>query len=291
MRPVHLLLAACLGTLPMAAQKPPGTDKSAAVKPKAYVTQPSQWRLEVSGVHGGWTTDSNVNLSYRVVDPQDPDPPKDDDNWNYVDPDLIPDESTMVTRPHQDRPWRHRRLIYWWNGEKHIQGIEVGRKYNLDLTLIQGENRLELWQPDSNRRVVRTLWGSNTRNRLLIRLVKQTGQSDEGWWGEGLQVVEPDHTESIGWEPTPSGGKNRGDSYVHPTPIPGTYTVRWFDGQSGVDGYEYDAGYSYGDKRPRKVVVEVTLDAGTENERRWRFERLVMPGTKRVTLGSFDVED
>jgi len=258
-------------------------------KPTPYKPDPRQWKLQVKGIHGGWTTDSELEVLVKVVDPLDPDPPKDEEPRWIEDPDMASDDAETSPSPQRDpERWRHRTLTYWWNGQKARTTIEVGVTTRLALKLAQGENRLELWQPDSNRRLVRSLWGTSTRDRLTIHLVDT--EAKDRWWGGGLQVIEPDHTESINYEPTPSGGRNHGDRYVHPTPIPGTYTVRWFDPESGVDGYEY-GGYGWGDKRPRKLKATIVLDAGTENERRWTFEKLVMPGTRRVTLGSFDIED
>jgi hypothetical protein len=39
------------------------------------------------------------------------------------------------------------------------------------------------------------------------------------------------------------------------------------------------------------MQVDIILDGGTDRERRWRFESLVMPGSGSVVLGSFDVDD
>lgn len=274
---MKLLLCLSLLTAPLLAAPPRA----------AYKPDPRQWRLELKGIHGGWTTDSTLTVSVKVVDPQDPDPPK-DEPMGLEDPDLAQDADSEAPAPQAQGDWRRRILVYWWNGQKERTQIQVGITTTFELKLAQGENRMELWQPDSGRRVVRTLWGTSTRDRLTIHLVDQAQR--ERWWGGGLQVVEPDHTESIGYEPTPSGGRNHGDRYIHPSPLPGTYTVRWFDPEAGVEGYEY-GGYGWEEKRPRKLKATIVLDAGTEHERRWVFERLVMPGTKRVTLGSFDIED
>jgi len=38
------------------------------------------------------------------------------------------------------------------------------------------------------------------------------------------------------------------------------------------------------------VTVEVALDPGTDRERRWRLNRLILPGSPPAILGTFDVE-
>ena len=66
-------------------------------------------------------------------------------------------------------------------------------------------------------------------------------------------------------------------------PAPGTYTIRWDAGAASRWWSDEDAA-------PRIVQVDVVLEGGTDRERRWRFETLVLPGTGPVTIGSFDVE-
>ena len=275
-----LLLLACLGLVAQA-PRPLGP---------IYVTHPETWRLEIQGAPGGWTLAPHVTAFLKVVDPTDPAPPR-DDAWS--DPDGPYDNETEATPEAPKDPWTDRpstKLVYWFNGERQDVTLRVGYRINLTLDVQNGENRLEVIHPSTGQRIVRTWWSSAPRNRLLVRLTEQQeGGASRFYWGGGLQVVEPDHTESIAGEPTPSGGRNFGERYEHGSPVPGTYTVRWFDRSQGVEGYEWGSGG--GSRRPVRVVVEVYLDAGTEYERRWRFERLVIPGTRRVTLGSFDVED
>jgi hypothetical protein len=38
------------------------------------------------------------------------------------------------------------------------------------------------------------------------------------------------------------------------------------------------------------VRVEAVLDGGTDQERRWTFERLILPGAGGIVLGTFDVD-
>ncbi|HJU82993.1 MAG TPA: hypothetical protein VJ600_02170 [Holophagaceae bacterium] len=281
----------------------------------AYQPDPKLWKLFVQSPMGGWTTAKELDLTLKVVDPKDPKPPR-TASAAVVDPDLAGDDGDEGSETYegltrgQDEPWqafwkrveaerkknqwRERKLEVWFNGVKQVEDIRVGYPYHLNLTLQDGENRVEVRQPDSGRYAVRSVFAMNTRDRLIVRLSSPDAMPTGyywGWWSGGLQVVEPDNTESIGGEPTPSGGKNQGGSYTHPAPLPGTYTVRWFDPRAGVDGYGYDAWYENNEVKPQRVVAEVILDPGTDREKRWRFERLVLPGTKRVTLGSFDVED
>lgn len=278
----------------------------APAKP-AYQPDPKLWTLRLLTPMGGWTTATSLDLSLKLEDPKDPEPPKARGSVDADSPDADTITEEGVTRQpgeawddywakvqaaRERNKWRDRKLEVWFNGVKRIEGIRVGYDFNLHLDLQDGENRLEVRQPDSRQGMVRTIFASAGKQRLVVRL--SDPDSEDGgffWWWGGLQVVEPDGTESIGEEPTPSGGKNHGTSYTHPAPLPGTYTVRWFDSRAGVDGYGYDRYYEGEAVKPRTVLVEVLLDPGTDRERRWRFQRLVVPGTKRVTLGSFDVED
>ena len=301
MKALILLLASAL----LAAQAP----KAA---PEGYRPDPKQWKLFLLSPMGGWTTNKSLDLTLKVVDPKDPKPPK--EAGPRVDEDLQSDGEEegpsyyeglkqaegeswsdfmgRVQEARQKNAWRTRKLEVYFNGVKEVREIKVGYKTSLHFELQDGENRLELRQPDSGKYAVRTLFATNSRDRLVVRLVEEErNPSLYYWWWGGLQVVEPDSTESIGGEPTPSGGKNHGSSYTHLSPLPGTFTVRWYDTRAGVDGYGYDGYYENSEVRPQKIVAEMILDGGTDREKRWRFERLVMPGTKRVTLGSFDVED
>ena len=299
MKTLILLLATC-GLL---AQAP---------KAGGYQPDPKQWKLFLLSPMGGWTTNKSLDLTVKVVDPKDPKPPKeggarvdedlqtgdDEDGPAYYEglkkgeEESWSDFMARVNEARQQNLWRGRKLEVYFNGVKQVREVRVGYKTSLHFELQDGENRLELRQPDSGKYAVRTIFATNSRDRLVVRLVEEErGPNFYYWWWGGLQVVEPDSTESIGGEPTPSGGKNHGTSYTHLSPLSGTFTVRWYDTRAGVDGYGYDGYYEQSEVKPQKVVAEVILDGGTDREKRWRFERLVMPGTKRVTLGSFDVED
>ena len=309
-----LIVALSLVALAAPAQgRRPKAAKAAPAK-GAYQPDPKLWKLFVQSPMGGWTTSKDQDLTIKVVDPRDPKPPK-TAAAAVVDEDLAPDEGEEGSEAYEgltrgaDEPWdsfwkrveverqknawRERRLEVWFNGVKRIETIRVGYPYHLHFDLQDGENRLELRQPDSGRYAVRSVFAMNSRDRLIIRLYDESDRDpySYSWFWGGLQVVEPDNTESIRGEPTPSGGKNQGSSYTHPAPLPGTWTVRYFDPRAGVDGYGYDGYYERTEVKPVKIIAEVILDPGTDREKRWRFERLVLPGTKRVTLGSFDVED
>jgi hypothetical protein len=310
------IMLATLALLPLAAQR---HKKATAVAPPpgSYQPDPKQWKLFVLSPMGGWTTAKEWDLELKLVDPKDPKPPK-VQGAARVDPDMEGDgegeeEGSEVyegvkraageewgvfwQRVEVERAksrWRDRKVEVWFNGVKQVQQVRVGYPIHLHFDLQDGENRVEVRQPDCGKFAVRSLFATNSRDRLIVRLSSPDAEPTGyywGWWSGGLQVVEPDSTESIGGEPTPSGGKNNGSNYTHPAPLPGTWTVRWFDHRAGVDGYGYDGYYERTDIKPQRVVAEVILDPGTDRERRWRFERLVTPGTKRITLGSFDVED
>jgi hypothetical protein len=313
-RALIALMTLMFFALPLSAQKRRRANVPVAdAKPVAgaYVPDPKQWQMYLLSPMGGWTTERHINVEFKIVDPHDPKPPKDvarkvvDEDMDSGESDEGPDYyeglkrreneewSDFYARVNVERNknvWRNRKVEIHFNGEKQVQDFQVGRKGSIYLDLQDGENRLELRQPDSGKYAVRTIWASNSRDRLVIRMT-QEGENEQSWWWGGLQVVEPDSTESIAGEPTPSGGKNKGNSYTHATPLPGTYTVRWFDTRAGVDGYEWGEGSNDAQAAPKKVVIEILLDPNTDRERRWKFERLVMPGTKRVTMGSFDVED
>lgn len=271
----------------------------------SYVPDPALWRLELDEAPGGWTTAQTLTLRLKVVDPRDPAPPQ---------PSSAEDEETLeyqegLTRG-EDEPWsdfwarvevarrvnawRRRNLMIFHNGQKITRPYRVGYPVTVRLDLHDGENRVELRVPENGQVRVVSRFAISSRNRLVVRLSSPDPEPTQyygSWYAGGLQVVEPDHTESIGGEPTPSGGRNDGSVFTHPAPLPGTYTVRWFDPRAGVDGYGYDEAYESSDNRPQRILADVVLDGGTDRERRWRFERLVVPGTKRITLGSFDVED
>lgn len=302
MRPVVLIL---LGGLALGAQAP----KPRASKPQPYVPNPALWVLEVEGATGGWTTTKELTLRLKVADPKDPSPPKprvpsDEEDYDYdarYNEGLHREENETweafrkrVDEARRLNAWRDRALQVYFNGQKDQVSYRVGHPFSRSFTLQDGENRIELRVPENGQSRVVSLFTVNSRDRLLVRLYSpdaEPSQYDWSWYSGGLQVVEPDNTESIGGEPTPSGGKNSGSLFTHYGPLPGTYTVRWFDPRAGVDGYGYDGYYEHSDAKPQRIVAEVILDPGTDRERRWRFERVVVPGTKRVTLGSFDVED
>ena len=95
---------------------------------------------------------------------------------------------------------------------------------------------------------------------------------------ESLVLLEPGGELAVQGRRTAGGGLMDWDSgYTHASPQPGTYTLRWSGGWRGSP--------------PHAVVVEAVLDGGTDRERRWRFEQLVLPGAGTVTLGTLDVED
>jgi hypothetical protein len=307
MRLILRALGLGLLTAPLVAQGSPTPSKS-----EAYVPDPKQWKLYVKTPIGGWTTAKELTFEVKVADPKDPHPPEEiliplaennpyaygdyegEGGGDEMDAAPVRAESER-SRSRQAEKWRHIQLQCWVNGVPSHRAYMVGHRIQFHMDVQDGENRIEIREPLSGQRAIRTFWGANSRDRLVIRLTEDDPSPSlyhGGWWWGGLQVVEPDSTESIGGEPTPSGGKNRGKSYHHATPLAGTYTVRWFDTRAGVDGYSYEEyGYASEEVRPRKVICEIVLDPGTDRERRWRFERLVMPGTPRVTLGSFDVED
>ncbi|MBK8794271.1 MAG: hypothetical protein IPN59_14440 [Holophaga sp.] len=164
---------------------------------------------------------------------------------------------------------RERSFLVWFNGEPLEWNLEVNRERTFLLNLLQGENRLEILDPATGQRTVRTWWYGGRSPRLRV-IARELGAEWSSW---NLDVLEP-------------GGKlaSRVSDYGKSHPAAGTYTLRW---NAGVAS-EW---WSLEDARPRQVEVDVILDGGTDKERRWRFQALVLPGTGSVLIGSFDVED
>jgi hypothetical protein len=268
---------------------------------------------------GGWDSEGPTELRLRVVDPSDPRPPRlsEEDYWDFwqrrqeeegaakalrVKAALMAGafarSEALRTRPEawfssrelaEDVPLaleltkfhaldqveqelkvcreaREIRLQVWFNGQRQDLDLDLNQRGTLYLRPQAGENRLEIHEPRSGLVEVRTWWFEGKSSRLSIQA------TDEGhaWSDPGLTVMEP-------------GGKLN-HAYSHFSsdhPKPGTYTLRWAQGLSRWD--------EHGDA-PRKVRVEVLLDGGTDRERRWHFEGLVLPGAGPLILGSFDVE-
>ncbi|GLH66464.1 hypothetical protein [Geothrix edaphica] len=269
-----------------------GAQKPRAAKPQpagAYVPDLKQWRLEVAPALGGWSGDRTVNLRIKLVDPRDPNPPKDQAQPRFFDDEEGGEDEprTEDTRTaeqlRQERlareaeaarnAWRSRSLQVWFNGATLRWQASVGTTLHTELTAQNGENRLEILEPDSGLKVVRSWWVSTARTRLRVVSV----QVGEEYASGSLQVQEPDGALAQGGRRTPSGGMLRwSGEYTHETPPPGTYTLKWISGWRGG--------------RPARVRLEALLDGGTDQERRWIWERLILPGAGPVTLGTFDVE-
>jgi hypothetical protein len=257
--------------------------------PAAYTPDFRAWRLEVTPALGGWSSDRTVSLAIKLVDPRDPDPPKEEaPRWGGSDEgddeaEGPAGEEKTAAQLRQERlqreaeaarqAWRQRSLKVWFNGASMAWAVRVGTTFRTELTAQNGENRLEILEPDSGQRVVRTWWVSTARTRLRVVSI----QANDEYTGGGLQVQEPDGALAQGGRRTPSGGMLRwSGEYTHDTPPPGTYTLKWTGGWRGG--------------KPARIRVEAVLDGGTDQERRWSWERLVLPGAGPVLLGTFDVE-
>jgi hypothetical protein len=247
-----------------------------------------QWRLDVSPELGGWSSDRTVGLRIKLVDPGDPNPPKDEPGHRFYAEDEDDDEPRVedtrtAAQLRQERlqreaeaarqAWRQRTLKVWFNGAALTWTTRVGFALQTELTAQNGENRLEILEPDSGLKVVRSWWVSTARTRLRV----VTLQNPDEYVGGGLQVLEPDGAVAQGGRRTPSGGMLRwSGEYTHDTPPPGTYTLKWTGGYRGG--------------KPARIKVEAVLDGGTDQERRWIWEQLILPGAGPVTFGTFDVE-
>lgn len=285
-RPLSLLLPLVLAALPLFAQK------KVAPKPPLYTPDLSQWRLELTPDLGGWLTEGRQELRIKVVDPRDPEPPKDEPRsygyeGEYYEGDGEYEETPSKTaeqlkqerleREEQQRrnAWRSRRVLVWFNGAPSTQFLQVGQSTYFSVDSQNGENRLEILEPDSGKRLIRSWWTFATRTRLRIFRVRT---SDDDWGGGSLEILEPNGDLASSGRKTASGGlMSWGDGYTHATPPAGTFTLRWTGGYRGG--------------KPFKVIVEALLDGGTDQERRWRFERLMLPGAGPATLGTVDVEN
>lgn len=272
-----LLVVGLLG-----AQTPP------APKGPAYAPDLKQWRLEVSPALGGWSGDPRVELRIKLVDPRDPAPPRDEPQPQVYEDEEggdgpVPEDTRTAAELRRERlereaeaarqAWRQRTLKVWFNGAALAWSIRVGTALTMELAAQNGENRLEILEPDSGLKVVRSWWVATTRTRLRVLNLR----TEDDWASGSLQVQEPDGALAEGGRRTPSGGMLRwSGEYTHDTPPPGTFTLKWTGGWRGA--------------RPARVKVEAVLDGGTDQERRWTWERLILPGAGPVTLGTFDVE-
>jgi len=273
----------------------PGLVAQKAARPKppvgaSYTPDLQLWRLETTPDLGGWSSDRTVNLRVKLLDPKDPDPPKDEPARRYYDDyedeggyDPGGEETRTAEQLRQARlereaeaarqAWRARTLKVWFNGAALSWSVRVGHTLSTELTAQNGENRLEVLEPDSGLRVVRSWWVSTARTRLRVVSI----QANDEYTGGSLQVLEPDGAVAEGGRRTASGGMLRwSGEYTHDTPPPGTYTLKWMGGWRGG--------------KPARIKVEAVLDGGTDQERRWTWERLILPGAGPVTMGTFDVE-
>jgi len=254
-----------------------------AAAPPPYKPDPSKWRLELGPGLGGWVDASAVTLQVKLVDPSDPEP-----QGASLEPEEeeAPENETREQRQarwaaqrlryeafQRRNAWRDRALVLWFNGQERRIFLRVGTPWEERLECQGGENRLELLEPDSGLRAVRTWWAAAANTRFTVHQVRV---SEEGPGG-ALEVIEPDGQVAASFRRTPSGGRAYDTSYTHPRPPAGTYTLRWTGIWRGA--------------RPGTVTLEAVLDAGTERERRWRFEKLLLPGAGPAVLGTVDVED
>jgi hypothetical protein len=284
----RLLLLALVVTASILGAQKARTPKTPA--PSSYVPDLKNWRLELAPDLGGWSSDRTVNVRLKLVDPNDPNPPKDEAAGRYAnegdeeegyEPEA--EDTRTAAQLRQARlereaeaarqAWRQRTLKVWFNGATLTWSARVGTTLNTELSAQNGENRLEILEPDSGLRVVRSWWVSTARTRLRVVSI----QANDEYTGGSLQVLEPDGAIAQGGRRTPSGGMLRwSGEYTHDTPPPGTYTLKWSGGWRGG--------------KPARIKVEAVLEGGTDQERRWTWERLILPGAGTVTLGTFDVE-
>lgn len=259
-----------------------------APTPARYEPDPKQWRMEVAPDLGGWITEAKQQLRIKIVDPKDPDPPKEQSERRIYDDyegegegegehhektaDELKAERLKAEEETARNQWRSRQITVWFNGTTIPLSVQVGYSTTMEIKSQNGENRLELCEPTSGLRVARSWWVSTSKIRLHIAKLP-----DQNWNGN-LEILEPNGELATSGKRTVSGGVlNYSGEYTHPTPAPGTYALRWTGGYRGG--------------KPSSVCVEAVLDGGTDTERRWHFERLILPGAGPVTLGTVDVEN
>jgi len=286
-----ILPALMISTLAFAAPKTAA--KAAPLTPAVYQPDLTQWRLEITPDLGGWTLEGKQELRIKLVDPKDPNPPQEEARRSYEDDyyegdggeggDLDSDKTAeqlkqeRLVREAESRnnAWRSRNLQVWLNGDTTELNVRVGYATMFQAESQNGENRLEIWEKDSGKRVVRTWWANGSKARLRIHPLSK---AEEEWNSGHLEILEPNGDLASQGRRTNSGGTlSWSGEYLHPTPAMGTYTLRWTGGYRGA--------------KPFKVTLEAILDGGTEQERRWVFERLILPGAGPVTLGTLDVEN
>jgi len=293
--------------------------------PFFWKADPRASRLECLTPLGGWNLDGPAEITLRLTDPTDPRPPVDRsldywDRWQARrqeeetalrlrtlerfegEPDLeaarreeliawtrdrdseqgpvSPAELSFTTRwlkasgeAHREleaaEASRQRTFQAWCNGEALSWELEVNREQHFTVNAVQGENRLEILDPATGQRLVRSWWWGGRSPRLRV-VSRELGVRWPSW---SLEVLEP-------------GGKLASGlrDFEKSHPPSGTYTLRWDAGAAS-------RWWSPEDAHPRSVQVDVILDGGTDRERSWRFESLILPGTGSVLIGSFDVED
>lgn len=161
---------------------------------------------------------------------------------------------------------RHRELRIWFNGRAETLRVEANEAVPLHLEPWAGENRLEVLDPATGQREVRSWWRSAAAGpRLQVRV--------EGY--ESVKVLEP-------------GGKlaEATRHYRRANPPPGTYAVLWAGYRATQTRW-----WSPEDAAPVTLKVDVLVDAGTDRERRIHFEKLCFPGGGEKAVGTFHVED
>ena len=308
-----LLLIACLlgGVGYSQAPKDEAALEALALKWKplspAHTPDPKQFRLELLTPLGGWMLEAPRQVEVRLVDPTDPKPARpawraqawDGDSsgeeevpWHRQTPEQRKIREAWWELERRRNQWRENRKVeVWFNGRKTVENVTVGQGFWVQIRAADGENRLEVGYRPSGSWQLRSWWTWASRSRLQVRVLEahdstpaEDGREEDYDGAPGvIRVVEPDGTVADQTN-TPSGGRKTWHAYTHPDPLPGTYTVRW-----KPQAYGDEDGPVQG--KPRRVAVEVLLDGGTDKERRWRFEQLVMPGRSDVVLGAFDVED
>jgi len=287
---------------------------------------PARWKLALLTPLGGWATEGPSEIRLKLEDPSDPRSPRDlaldyweawqkereararalrlrveellgdepealwqaevedADGWRgdsdaEEEADPSADLALLAKRLKAERQAkeelnaaeasRHRTLKVWCNGEALEWQVELNRPEAFEIHVVQGENRLEILEPRTGLREVRSWWCGERSPRLRV-VARELGVRWASW---NLEVMEPGGTLASGLR-----------DFQKSHPASGTYSLRWDAGAAS-------RWWSPEDAHPRVVEVDVILDGGTNRERRWRFESLVLPGTGAVLIGSFDVED
>ena len=205
----------------------------AQAPPAPYVPDLSRWRLEILSGPGGWVTDPRQQVTFKLVDPGDPesaqgrapvrDAYEDAESWRPPDAGAGEDPGAAEAGAPAGRGRAqgqrvaapHRAGLVQRRGTAEPVDVNTSRHPLPDSR--NGENRLVLLEPDSGARAARSWWVTTATTRLAVTVARNFRWG--AWpWSPGardsfpsgdLQVLEPDGTLAESGRTSPSGGRAR----------------------------------------------------------------------------------